>query len=124
MNESRNCPLCDSTHEEATLFLEENIDRTRLTEFSFASRKEPEYMNHRLVRCPTCDLVYAVRPPAEEDLAQAYHVAEYDSADEANDAGKAYIEAMKPVLDRLQRRESALEIGTGTGVFLEHLMNA
>lgn len=124
MNEPRNCPLCDSGHEVAALFLEENIDRTRLTEFSFSSRKEPEYMNHRMVRCPTCDLVYVVRPPAEEKLAHAYHVAEYDSAEEANDAAKAYVQAMKPVLDRLQWRESVLEIGTGTGVFLEHLVSA
>lgn len=124
MDESRNCPLCNSRYDDAMLFLEENIDRARLTEFSFSSRKEPEYMNYRLVLCPTCDVVYAVRPPAEESLAEAYHVAEYDSAEEANDAADAYIRAMRPVLGRLQRRESALEIGTGTGAFLEHLAGA
>jgi SAM-dependent methyltransferase len=78
-------------------------------------------MCHRLVRCITCDLVYADEPPGEDELARAYHVANYDSSEEANDAATAYIRAIRPTLDALARRQSALEIGTGTGIFLEHL---
>ncbi|MBY0575596.1 MAG: class I SAM-dependent methyltransferase [Gallionellaceae bacterium] len=78
-------------------------------------------MCHRLVQCPNCDLVYADQPPGEEELAHAYHAADYDSSEEANDAAKAYILAMRPTLDKLARRQSALEIGTGTGIFLECL---
>jgi SAM-dependent methyltransferase len=101
--------------------LNENIDPSKLGEFSFASRKLPEYMCHHLVRCTSCSLVYADRPPAEGELAHAYHVAEYDSSEEANDAAAAYILAIGSTLDRLASRRSALEIGTGTGVFLDHL---
>ena len=43
-------------------------------------------MCHRLVQCPTCDLIYADQPPDAVELAHAYHLAEYDSADEASDA--------------------------------------
>lgn len=121
MNTSRNCPVCDSGPERAAVFLEENIDRSRLNEFSYSSRKEPEFMNHGFARCTTCDLVYVVRPPKEDELAQAYHAADYDSAEEANDAATAYGRAIEPVLSGLSRRDSALEIGTGTGAFLEHL---
>jgi len=81
-------------------------------------------MNYRLVRCTVCDLVYVDRPPKEEELAQAYHAAEYDSAEEANDAARAYGRAIDPVLKSLARRDSALEIGTGTGAFLEQLAGA
>jgi SAM-dependent methyltransferase len=81
-------------------------------------------MCHRLVLCPTCDLVYVDRPPADEELAQAYHTADYDSSEEANDAARAYISAITPVLDRVPRKSAALEIGTGTGAFLEHLSQA
>ena len=80
-------------------------------------------MCHRLVLCPNCDLVYADQPPGEGELAHAYHVADYDSSEEANDAAKAYILAIQPALGRLAQRQSALEIGTGTGIFLEHLSN-
>lgn len=115
------CPVCGALGDDAELFLEENIDESRLSGFSFASRKEPEYMCHRLVRCQVCDLIYAPHPPVQNELANAYHVAEYDSAEEANDAAEAYVRAIQPVLARLPQRQAALEIGAGTGVFLEHL---
>ncbi|WAJ47341.1 class I SAM-dependent methyltransferase [Mycobacterium sp. Aquia_216] len=121
MSSARSCPVCGAGSLDATSFLEANIDVSRLDEFSYSSRKTPEYMNLELVQCRRCDLVYADSPPSQDDLARAYHVADYDSAEEADDAASAYIRAMQPVLQALTRRESVLEIGTGTGVLLEHL---
>ena len=117
----RSCPVCGASQERATLFIENNIDPQKLSSFSFASRKTPEFMCHRLVQCPDCDLVYANQPPTEDELSMAYHSADYDSSEEADDAASAYIRAMQPALGRLNRRQSALEIGTGTGILLEYL---
>jgi SAM-dependent methyltransferase len=121
---ARSCPVCDTPAAQARLFLRERLDAQRLNAYSFASRKEPEFMNHRYVECPRCELVYVDAPPSQAELAQAYHEAAYDSAEEADDAAQAYVRALAPVLARLPRRESALEIGTGTAVFLEHLQQA
>lgn len=121
MGKPRACPVCHTGFEKAKLFVKNNIDPARLSGFSFASRKEPEYMCHQLVQCANCDLVYADQPLSGGDLAHAYHAAGYDSSEEANDAAKAYILAIQPALGRLARRQSALEIGTGTGVFLDYL---
>lgn len=121
MTDIRSCPVCHASSEQAKLHIEKNIDQEKLSGFSFASRKTPEFMCHRLVQCPTCDLVYADQPPNEDELAHAYHVADYDSSEEANDAAAAYIHAIRPTLDSLARRQSVLEIGTGTGIFLEYL---
>ncbi|RUP01486.1 MAG: class I SAM-dependent methyltransferase [Mycobacterium sp.] len=121
MTSMRSCPVCGAGATEATSFLKANVDTARLDQFSYASRKTPEYMNLNLVRCLRCDLVYADEPPTQDDLARAYHVADYDSAEEADDAATTYIRAMEPVLEALPRRQSVLEIGTGTGVLLEHL---
>jgi SAM-dependent methyltransferase len=121
MGKSRDCPVCLGSSGTAKLYIENNIDSAKLSGFSFASRKEPEYMCHRLVQCPTCDLVYADQPPGEDELAHAYHVADYDSSEEANDAAASYIRAIRPTLAGLAQRQSALEIGTGTGIFLESL---
>jgi len=85
----RSCPVCGAGPVHATLFLEDSIDPSRLSGFSFASRKVPEFMSHRLVRCGACDLVYADNPPDAEVLANAYHEAAYDSAEEADDAAAA-----------------------------------
>jgi len=124
MASSRTCPVCKTTSDKATLFLGENISPEKISSFSFASRKLPEYMCHHMVRCNVCDLVYADMPPQEEELAESYHAASYDSSEEADDAAKSYIAAIQPALARLNQRESALEIGTGTGIFLEHLKSA
>ncbi|ARP84076.1 hypothetical protein CAL12_26850 [Bordetella genomosp. 8] len=118
---TRPCPVCHADERKAKLFLEDSIDASKVSGFSFASRKVPEFMSHRLVRCTVCDVVYADTPPDESELAQAYHSADYDSAEEADDAAAAYCRAIQPALRRLGNGRSALEIGTGTGVFLEYL---
>lgn len=117
----RPCPVCHAGADQASLFLENSIDPAKLSAFSFSSRKAPEYMSHRLVRCAVCDLVYADQPPDAEELAHAYHQADYDSSEEANDAAMAYSLAAQPSFFKLKQRHSALEIGTGTGVFLDCL---
>jgi len=117
----RSCPICQTQAARARIFLNENLDSERLTAFSYASRKSPEYMCLRMLQCPTCDLVFADEPPAQDELAHAYELADYDSSEEALDAAAAYLIAVKPILERLRSRRSALEIGTGTGVFLELL---
>lgn len=122
--EERACPVCQTSHTRAKLFFENNIDSEKLSSFSFASRKIPEFMTHRLVQCPECDLVYANQPPSEAELAHAYHVADYDSAEEASDAAAAYMRAMRHILTNLNPKQAALEIGTGTGVLLEQLKHA
>ena len=121
MGKSRSCPVCHTGFEKAKLFIKNNIDPAKLSGFSFASRKEPEYMCHQLVQCTNCDLVYADQPPDENELAHAYHVADYDSSEEADDAAKAYLLALQPTLAMLALRQSALEICTGTGIFLDYL---
>jgi len=121
MTSLRSCPVCQTESSEAKLFLKNNIDPARISAFSFASRKLPEFMCHQLVQCPTCDLVYANDPPDQFELAHAYHVADFDSAEEADDAAAAYDRAVQPVMSNLMNKEFALEIGTGTGIFLEAL---
>ena len=123
MSTTRPCPVCNTSTEAATLFMKESIDQSLISGFSYASRKEPEYMCHRLVSCPTCKLIYASNPPEQSELAQAYHIAEYDSSQEANDAALSYIRAITPILAKLKTKTSVLEIGAGTGIFLELLKN-
>lgn len=121
---SRACPVCGASEDRSQLFAKENIDQEKISALSFASRKPPELMSHRLVCCNDCDLVYAPTPPSVEELASAYHSADYDSSEEAMDAAKAYLNASLPVIQKLPQLGRALEIGTGTGVFLELLAKA
>ncbi len=121
---ARTCPLCGAGPDHAEPFLSDTRDESRVSASSFASRKVPEYMSHAMVRCCACDLAYVDRPPSVASLAASYHAADYDSAEEAEDAADAYGRALGAVLASLKGRGDALEIGTGTGAFLERLGDA
>jgi SAM-dependent methyltransferase len=120
----RACPVCGAGADETEPFLSDSRDERLISASSFASRKVPEFMSHAMVRCRACDLAYVDRPPSIEELASSYHSADYDSAEEAEDAADAYARAIEGVLAKLRNRGSALEIGTGTGACLERLASA
>jgi SAM-dependent methyltransferase len=92
-----------------------------LDAFAFASRKRPEYMHHRLVRCRSCDLVYADPAPLSSALAEAYEGAAFDSEEESHLASRTYGRLVDQMVDRLPSRVGALDIGTGDGSFLKQL---
>ena len=117
----RPCPVCASTAMRG-VFMHQRIDPTRLDGYSYASRKTPEHMTLRLVRCHECDVVYAPTVPDADWLAQAYQRAEFDTREEAGCAAATYAAALAPHVARMQRRGAALEVGAGTGAFLPHLL--
>lgn len=122
--EARQCPVCGSGPDDSALFLKQSLDPSHLNAFSYSSRKTPEFMRFELVTCRCCQTVYASSAPPKSVLATAYHEADYDSAEEAKLASQTYGEALSPYLATLPSRVRALEIGTGTGVFLDHLQRA
>jgi SAM-dependent methyltransferase len=118
----RPCPVCGS-RDDRDVFAEQRLDEASLDQFAFASRKRPEHMRLRLVRCPVCDLVYASPVPDPDALASAYEGAAFDSAEEARYAAATYAETVRSLLPRLSDRNGALDIGTGEGAFLGELLD-
>ena len=121
---NRDCPICGAPASRGSLFLDRTLDEARLTTASFASRKTPEFMSYHLVACGVCSVVFAAEAPAAGVLADAYHEADFATADEAGYAARTYMAALAPMLDGLPGRNLALEIGAGTGVFLAELRAA
>lgn len=62
--------------------------------------------------------------PTRESLESAYREADFDSAEEARHASDVYAEFLPPLLSKLPRRGAALDIGTGDGAFLAHLVRS
>lgn len=125
MSKKRSCPICRDPSIATQPFLANSVQQDNVTASSFASRKTPEYMSHAMVRCMRCDLVFVDQPPSQQELAESYHAADYDSSEEADHAADSYAKAIAPVLKRLNgRMNDALEIGTGTGTFLARLKDA
>lgn len=121
----RTCPICRDPSVATRGFLKNSVRADALTGASFASRKLPEYMSHAMVQCTGCDLVFVDQPPSQEELAENYHAADYDSSEEAEHAADSYAQAIAHVVQQLSGRlNDALEIGTGTGAFLARLKDA
>ena len=118
---SRRCPVCFDSNKNSVIFQKENIDKKKITSFTYASRKNPEFMCHEMVRCMNCDLVYVTTPPDKLKLSEAYHAADYDSSEEALDAAETYINHMNEVVSKLNLNCKILVIGAGSGDFLYNL---
>jgi len=118
---SRRCPVCFDSNKNSIIFQKENIDKKKITSFTYASRKNPEFMCHEMVRCLNCDLVYVTTPPNKLKLSEAHHAADYDSSEEALDAAETYINHMDDVISKLNLKSKVLEIGSGSGDFLYNL---
>jgi SAM-dependent methyltransferase len=115
----RACPVCGAR--DHLPFAAEHIDARRINEFSYASRKTPEFMRLRMVKCNSCDLVYVPLPPSFEQLRVAYKDASYDSSEEAEFAAATYVRILKPWLPEKSARKCALDIGAGNGALLPKL---
>ena len=117
----RPCPVCGA--QSYVNFADKSIADERFTEFTYASRKRPEFMCFRLVRCQSCDLVYAPNPPSKEFLKSAYSAASYDSQIEAQAASQSYAYALKPYISQLsENRGAAVDVGAGNGALLPWLL--
>ncbi|MBI4425122.1 MAG: class I SAM-dependent methyltransferase [Elusimicrobia bacterium] len=117
---TRPCPGCGSA-DDSRVFAERNVEPAQLDRLSYASRKTPEYLHHRLVSCPGCGLVYASPAPAAEELVRAYQDAGFDAGEESGRAAEVYAEELGRFLEALPDRRGALDIGAGDGAFLERL---
>lgn len=120
---ARCCPVCGSG-DQSRVFAEANYDLAKLDEFAFASRKLPEYMHYRLVRCPGCDLLYASPVPDAGTLVRAYEEAGFDSGEEAACAARTYGRLLHSVAGFLPHRDRAVDVGAGDGAFLRELAGA
>lgn len=119
---SRDCPICGPNGRPEE-WMTAVFDGSKINGLSFASRKTPEGMTFRMMRCLTCDLLFADPSPSEEWFRRGYGDALYDSGEEARYAAGAYSRSMDRFLPSLPDKDTALDIGAGNGAFLERLLD-
>ena len=117
---NRKCPICQE-NDKTKVFASENFNEQMFDRFAFASRKVPEYMHYRLLLCTQCDLIFASPVPALDWIINEYENADYDSCEEAVFAARTYAELLPTIMRMLPSPRRAMDIGTGSGAFLEEL---
>ena len=117
----RKCPICNY-HQESNLYARSNYSEQNFNAFTFSSRKNPDFMHHRLYLCPKCDLVYASPIPDLSTLNFLYEKADFNSQSEAMFASKSYARYLSKIIQNLPDMDGALDVGTGEGSFLEELL--
>ncbi len=123
METTRFCPLCRCS-QSFKVFAEANIDAQKIAndQYSYASRKFPDRMHHRLVICSGCNLLYVNSAFSQDTLTQAYVEAAFDSQEEARFASRTYGSFLTSLKRRIPDLDGALDIGTGDGAFLVELL--
>lgn len=115
----RICPICKKA--ESKIFLPEKIDQNLISNFSFASRKNPEYMRHELVRCVYCSLIYTNKPLKKSIIEKLYFNADFNSSLYADQASNAYINGLLLIIKKLNIKSEILDVGCGEGSFIYKL---
>ena len=120
MKRSNICPLCINKKNETKTFLKKNINHQIIGEFSYSSRKVPEFMNYELLKCDVCTFIYAINIPNLERVNNDYKNSTFVSADDADDAALTYYNKIREKIN-IMNFDSALEIGAGSGSFIAKL---
>lgn len=120
MKRSNICPLCINKKNETKTFLKKNINQQIIGEFSYSSRKVPEFMNYELLKCDVCTFIYAINIPNLERVNNDYKNSTFVSADDADDAALTYYNKIREKIN-IMNFDSALEIGAGSGSFIAKL---
>ena len=85
------------------------------------SRKGPEH--YQVVRCKTCNTIRSNNILEEEIANKLYSSSGYLYGEEAKFAAETYIEIIEQIRERLPGNPRILEIGCGSGFFLEKLQS-
>ena len=117
----RVCPVCGPSVASREIW-PAKLDTASLGGFVYASRKEPDAMHLRMVECAGCAILYATPAPTPDDLAKLYRAAAFDGGEAGDAAARTYARLVDGIGATLPSRDGALDIGTGTGAFLEELL--
>lgn len=118
---ARECPVCQRVTT-TQVWTDSQFNPEQMNGFSFASRKKPEYMHYRLVRCTECNLLFADTAPETDWLHSCYQAASFDSGGESRLAAQSYARHIPLQIRQNISLEGALDIGSGDGAFLEQLL--
>ena len=115
------CAICDTDRWDRLLYAEALGDGA-FTSNRFSARRMPDRVHYRMVRCQNCGLIRSEPVLEEAELAKLYAASQLTYAHEAEFAGETYAGYLQDILPLAPSRDRLLEIGCGSGFFLEHAL--
>ncbi|MCX5786818.1 MAG: class I SAM-dependent methyltransferase [Elusimicrobia bacterium] len=112
------CPVCDTAGNAAELY-PANFDMEAFNPAVFSARRLPDRVHYRTVKCNTCGLVRSDPVADTETLSRLYAASTLDYYSEIQNIRRTYGRYLAKAGKYLSPARSLLEIGCGSGFFLE-----
>lgn len=115
------CPVCGTEGNAAELY-PANFDAGAFSPAVFSARRLPDRLHYRTVKCASCGLVRSDPVADTETLLKLYAVSTLDYASEIPNIRRTYGRYLEKTGKYLSSAKSLLEIGCGSGFFLEEAL--
>jgi SAM-dependent methyltransferase len=118
--EDLHCIICGhnrSVHEKYSQTFSDEL----LTPAIFSARRITEHWHYRILRCATCSLVFSSPVLSQKRLQELYGESTITYTKEIANITRSYARHLQPYINSIPNRATALEIGCGSGFFLEWL---
>jgi 2-polyprenyl-3-methyl-5-hydroxy-6-metoxy-1,4-benzoquinol methylase len=116
------CALCESDGWDQQLY-PEKLPPGSFTGERFSARRMPDRVHYRMVRCGNCGSLRSDPVLSDDELAGLYSASRVTYGEEAAYAGDTYAAYLRDCLALTSARGRLLEIGCGTGFFLERALD-
>jgi SAM-dependent methyltransferase len=124
--QERDCPICGPS--EWTVHANSTVEFSKFNPLTYSSRKPPEAMHFRFLRCSSCTLIFASPVVNFEQISALYRHADFSSSVESLQAARTYARLLDRAMAVTQHVRSGsrstlkiLDVGAGDGAFLSVL---
>jgi 2-polyprenyl-3-methyl-5-hydroxy-6-metoxy-1,4-benzoquinol methylase len=115
------CPICGTSQHDREVY-RANFDPAALDAQIFSARRLPDRLHYRMVRCGSCGLLRSNPILSTSDLSRLYGASHFTYAAESQYTRRTYARYLKVALRYAPAARSAMEVGCGSGFFLEEAL--